>query len=139
MNTKILWADDEIDLLKPHILFLKAKGYDVIPVVSGNEAIEVLQKEIIDIIFLDEQMPGLNGIETMKRIKTIKDQLKKYAQEQIGDKDACEIKHGRVTCMLKKSVSVKADEKAMKKDGIWDKYAKTSETARFTVTISDED
>ena len=74
-----------------------------------------------------------------KRIKTIKDQLKKYAQEQIGDKDACEIKHGRVTCTLKKSVSVKADEKAMKKDGIWDKYAKTSETARFTVTIADED
>ena len=71
MNTKILWADDEIDLLKPHILFLKAKGYDVIPVVSGNEALEVLQKEIIDIIFLDEQMPGMNGIETMKRIKTI--------------------------------------------------------------------
>ena len=71
MNTKILWADDEIDLLKPHILFLKAKGYDVIPVVSGNEAIEVLRKEFVDIIFLDEQMPGMNGIETMKRIKTI--------------------------------------------------------------------
>ncbi|MEG1556687.1 MAG: bifunctional response regulator/alkaline phosphatase family protein [Bacteroidales bacterium] len=75
MNTKILWADDEIDLLKPHILFLNAKGYDVIPVVSGNEALEVLEKEIIDIIFLDENMPGLSGIETMKRIKTMNQQI----------------------------------------------------------------
>lgn len=70
MKVKILWADDEIDLLKPHILFLENKGYEVIPVVSGNEAIEVLEKEIIDIIFLDEQMPGLSGIETMKQIKS---------------------------------------------------------------------
>lgn len=74
-----------------------------------------------------------------KRIKAIKDQLKKFAQEQIGDGQQCEIKHGRVTCLLKKSFSVKPDEKAMKKDGVWDKYAKTSETARFTVTIADED
>lgn len=70
-ETKILWADDEIDLLKPHILFLKGKGYEVIPVVSGTEAIEVLQKEFVDIIFLDENMPGMSGIETMRRIKTL--------------------------------------------------------------------
>jgi CheY-like chemotaxis protein len=70
MNTTILWADDEIDLLKPHILFLQAKGYKVIPVVSGNEALEVIDKEIVDIIFLDENMPGLSGIETLKRIKS---------------------------------------------------------------------
>ena len=50
MNTKILWADDEIDLLKPHILFLKAKGYDVIPALSGREAIDILEKEFINII-----------------------------------------------------------------------------------------
>jgi len=69
MSVKILWADDEIDLLKPHILFLNNKGYEVIAVVSGNEVLEVLEKEVIDIIFLDEQMPGLSGIETMKKIK----------------------------------------------------------------------
>ncbi len=71
MSTTILWADDEIDLLKPHILFLEKKGYKVIPTVSGNEAIDVLAHENIDIIFLDENMPGLSGIETLKHIKTI--------------------------------------------------------------------
>jgi CheY-like chemotaxis protein len=71
MKIKILWADDEIELLKPHILFLESKGYQVLPVVSGNEAIELLENEFTDIIFLDENMPGLSGIETMKRIKAI--------------------------------------------------------------------
>lgn len=71
MKTTILWADDEIDLLKPHILFLQNKGYEVIPAVSGNEAIDLLEKENVDIIFLDENMPGLSGIETLKHIKTI--------------------------------------------------------------------
>ena len=71
MGTTILWADDEIDLLKPHILFLQSKGYNVIPVVSGNEALDTLEKEVVDIIFLDENMPGLSGIETLKKIKTL--------------------------------------------------------------------
>ena len=71
MGTTILWADDEIDLLKPHILFLQSKGYNVIPVVSGNEALDALEKEVVDIIFLDENMPGLSGIETIKKIKAL--------------------------------------------------------------------
>ncbi len=69
-NITILWADDEIDLLKPHILFLEQKGYKLITVKSGNEAIEKLTDNIIDIIFLDENMPGLSGLETISRIKT---------------------------------------------------------------------
>ena len=72
MGTTILWADDEIDLLKPHILFLQSKGYNVIPVVSGNEALDALEKEVVDIIFLDENMPGLSGIETLKKIKALR-------------------------------------------------------------------
>ena len=71
MKIKILWADDEIDLLKPHIIFLENKGYEVIPVVSGSEAVDVIKNNHIDIVFLDENMPGLNGIETAKRIKAI--------------------------------------------------------------------
>lgn len=69
MNVKILWADDEIDLLKPHILFLNSKGYDVIPALSGMEALEILKKEFVNIIFLDENMPGLSGLETLQRLK----------------------------------------------------------------------
>ena len=62
---RILWADDEIDLLKPHILFLQDKGYEVVPVVSGQDAIDYCREQTFDIIFLDENMPGLTGLETL--------------------------------------------------------------------------
>lgn len=65
----ILWADDEIDLLKPHIIFLEQKGYTVDTATSGNEAIEKTDANHYDIIFLDENMPGLTGLETLERIK----------------------------------------------------------------------
>jgi DNA-binding response OmpR family regulator len=68
---KILWADDEIDLLKPHILFLEEKGYDVTPVISGQDAIDSCNSQVFDIIFLDENMPGLSGLETLIQIKQI--------------------------------------------------------------------
>jgi len=66
---KILWVDDEIDLLKPHILFLEAKNYEVTKSQSGSEALEEIEKENFDIVFLDENMPGLTGIETLHEIK----------------------------------------------------------------------
>ena len=68
---RVLWADAEIDLLKPHILFLQDKGYEVIPVISGQDAIECCKEESFDIIFLDENMPGLTGLETLAQIKAI--------------------------------------------------------------------
>lgn len=68
-NIKILWADDEIELLKPHILFLEQKNYRVTPCYSGAEAIEEIEKNSYDIVFLDENMPGLTGLETLTEIK----------------------------------------------------------------------
>ncbi|MDL2240080.1 PglZ domain-containing protein [Bacteroidales bacterium OttesenSCG-928-K22] len=68
---KILWADDEIELLKPHIIFLENKGYDVIVTNNGNDAIELINEHAFDIIFLDEQMPGMSGIQTLEMIKNI--------------------------------------------------------------------
>lgn len=68
---KVLWADDEIDLLKPHILFLQDKGYEVVPVISGQDAIDCCKEQTFDIIFLDENMPGLTGLETLASIKEI--------------------------------------------------------------------
>lgn len=67
----ILWADDEIDLLKPHIIFLKNKNYAVITCKSGQEALEVLSETMVDIVFLDENMPGISGLETLKEIKVM--------------------------------------------------------------------
>ncbi len=69
MNITILWADDEIDLLKPHILFLQEKGYSVIPVMSGRDALDEIEAHVPDLVFLDEQMPGLSGIDTLSLIK----------------------------------------------------------------------
>ena len=66
---KILWADDEIEMLRPHIIFLEEKGYDVDAVVSGDEAIEMISENYYDIVFLDEQMPGMSGIEALEHIK----------------------------------------------------------------------
>lgn len=68
---RLLWADDEIDLLKPHIMFLKSKGYDVIAANSGRDAIDLVEKEQFDLIILDENMPGLTGLETLSRIKQL--------------------------------------------------------------------
>ena len=70
-NDLILWADEEIDLLKPHILFLKQKGYEVVTVSNGRDALEQCEKEHFDLIILDENMPGLSGLETLSRIKEI--------------------------------------------------------------------
>jgi len=66
----ILWADDEIDLLKPHILFLEGKGYEVTGFTDGASLLEALEADrIVDVVFLDENMPGLTGLETLQRIK----------------------------------------------------------------------
>lgn len=68
----ILWADDEIDLLKPHILFLEEKGYEVAEANNGDDAIDAVERDNFDIIFLDENMPGLTGLQVLARIKTIR-------------------------------------------------------------------
>jgi CheY-like chemotaxis protein len=72
---KILWADDEIDLLKPHILFLEQKGYDVVTANNGDDALDSLKEQPFDIVFLDENMPGMSGIETLAEIKALQPNL----------------------------------------------------------------
>ena len=70
-NIKVLWVDDEIDLLKPHIMFLEKRNYHVTKAQSGSEAIEEIKNTAFDIVFLDENMPGLTGLETLAEIKEI--------------------------------------------------------------------
>ena len=68
---QILWADDEIELLRPHILFLEGKGYRVSPVANGEDAISLMKRQRFDMVLLDEMMPGRGGLETLAEIKTI--------------------------------------------------------------------
>lgn len=65
---KILWADDEIEFLKPHILFLKSKGYDIETVNNGRDALDMLDTHNISLVLLDENMPGLSGLQTLNLI-----------------------------------------------------------------------
>jgi CheY-like chemotaxis protein len=71
----ILWADDEIDLLKPHIMFLEQKGYDITPVNSGSDALDLCETTGFDLVFLDENMPGMSGLETLTHIKALRPNL----------------------------------------------------------------
>lgn len=70
-NTSILWADDEIDMLKPQIKFLEDRGYQVKGVTNGQDAIDEIEESAFDVVFLDESMPGISGLETLSRIKQI--------------------------------------------------------------------
>lgn len=70
-NGLLLWVDDEIELLKAHIIFLEKKGYEVMTVSNGSDAIDQCSQQTFDLVLLDEQMPGLSGLETLQRIKDI--------------------------------------------------------------------
>ena len=79
-NGLLLWVDDEIELLKAHLLFLhllflEKKGYEVMTVTNGSDAIDLCKQHNFDLVLLDEQMPGLNGLETLRRIKELQPAL----------------------------------------------------------------
>ena len=70
-NGHLLWVDDEMELLKAHVLFLQKKGYEVTIVSNGTDAIDLCREQSFDLVLLDEQMPGLSGLETLQRIKEL--------------------------------------------------------------------
>ena len=70
-NGRLLWVDDEIDLLKAHRLFLEKKGYELATCSNGSDAVDLCRENNFDLILLDENMPGLSGLETLARIKEI--------------------------------------------------------------------
>ena len=70
-EARILWADDEIDLLKPHIMLLNEKGYAVTTVTNGNDAVDAFKNKDFDLVFLDENMPGMTGLETLSELKAL--------------------------------------------------------------------
>ncbi len=74
-NINILWVDDEIEYLKAHILFLTEKGFNMSTATNGTDALEMISESRFDLIFLDENMPGLSGLETLTRIKALRPEL----------------------------------------------------------------
>lgn len=74
-KTRILWTDDEIEVLKPHLFFLREKGYEIDTCSNGNDTIDLVKQNIYDLIFLDEHMPGLSGIETLRQIREIRPEI----------------------------------------------------------------
>ena len=68
---RILWTDDEVDLLRSLIIFLEEKGYSVVTASSGDEAVKLVEEQSFDLIFLDENMPGMSGLETLNVIKLL--------------------------------------------------------------------
>jgi len=93
-NKKILWVDDEINQLKPHIIFLEEKGYDIKGVASGEDAVQIVKRGGIDLVLLDEMMPGMDGLTTLEEIRKIdkrvpvvmitKSEEEKLMEEAIG-------------------------------------------------------
>ncbi|HXB39208.1 MAG TPA: bifunctional response regulator/alkaline phosphatase family protein [Bacteroidia bacterium] len=86
----LLWADDEIELLKPHVLFLEQKGYEVSTACSGDEALDLAKEKNFDVVLLDENMPGLSGLETLSRLKAFRSEvpvimITKSEEERIMD------------------------------------------------------
>ena len=71
MSARLLWVDDEIDLLRPHCLFLEKRGYDITTASNGNDAVELCRTQRFDLVLLDENMPGLSGLETLAAIKEV--------------------------------------------------------------------
>lgn len=74
-TVKILWVDDEIQLLKPHILFLSQKEMEVVPASNGDDALDIVRLQDFDVVFLDENMPGKSGLEVLEEIKAMKPHL----------------------------------------------------------------
>ena len=87
----ILWVDDEVELLKPHILFLESKGYEVDTCNNGFDAVDMARSTPYDLIILDEMMPGMTGLETLPQIKEVRPStpvimVTKSEEESIMDK-----------------------------------------------------
>ena len=117
MKPRILWTDDEIDLLRPHILFLEEKGYDIITASNGDDAIDLVQEQRLDLMFLDENMPGKSGLETLSLIKEIKPSLPVIMITKSEEEDIMEAAIGsQITDYLIKPVNPKQILLSIKKN-----------------------
>src|ERR1051325_5259078 len=92
---KILWVDDEIELLKPHIMLLEQRGYSVETATNGEDAVAMTQESPADLVFLDEQMPGLGGLATLERLKARRPEVPVVMVTKSEEEDLMEQAIGR--------------------------------------------
>lgn len=144
-NTKILWVDDEIDLLKSNIMFLKQKGYDVNEATNGEDAIQLIKDNEYDLVFMDEMMPGMGGLETLVEVKDLKPALpvvmvtknetESLMEDAIGNKISDyllkPVNPNQLLLVCKKVL----ESKRIKGDQISRDY--TQEFSRFSMALSD--
>ena len=74
-NHRIIWIDDEIELLKSHIMYLESRGYEITSATNGPDAIELISDQHFDLVLLDEMMPVMDGLEVLRRIKSVNPEL----------------------------------------------------------------
>lgn len=115
-TVRILWTDDEIEALKPHIIFLQEKGYEIETCSNGNDTIDMVRQNHYDLIFLDENMPGLSGMETLRFIRDIRTDLPVVMVTKSEEEDLMETAIGsEITDYLIKPVKPKQILIAIKK------------------------
>lgn len=123
-NGLLLWVDDEIEQLKGHIMFLEKKGYEIVTVSNGTDAIDQCRQRNFDLVLLDEQMPGISGLETLRILKEInpsitvvmvtKSEEENIMEQAIGQKIADylikPVNPNQILLTLKKNIHRKAIE-----------------------------
>lgn len=115
-TVRILWTDDEIEALKPHIIFLREKGYEIDTCSNGNDTLDLVKQNMYDLIFLDENMPGISGMETLRMIKDIRNDIPIVMVTKSEEEDLMESAIGsEITDFLIKPVKPKQLLLAIKK------------------------
>ena len=150
-NGLLLWVDDEIELLKAHIIFLEKKGYEVITVSNGSDALDQCAQQTFDLILLDEQMPGLSGLETLQIMKEIqpatpivmvtKSEEENIMNQAIGSKIADylikPVNPNQILLTLKKNIHRKEIETEVTQTGYQQDYSQISMLINDCRTFSD--
>ena len=150
-NGLLLWVDDEIELLKAHIIFLEKKGYEVITVSNGSDALDQCAQQTFDLILLDEQMPGLSGLETLQKMKEIqpatpivmvtKSEAENIMNQAIGSKIADylikPVNPNQILLTLKKNIHRKEIETEVTQTGYQQDYSQISMLINDCRTFSD--
>ena len=150
-NGLLLWVDDEIELLKAHIIFLEKKGYEVITVSNGSDALDQCAQQTFDLILLDEQMPGLSGLETLQKMKEIqpatpivmvtKSEEENIMNQAIGSKISDylikPVNPNQILLTLKKNIHRKEIETEVTQTGYQQDYSQISMLINDCRTFSD--